>query len=330
MAKLKPQGEMIVTTRGRSGIGRHGQFCRPIFISFYYFWGKVQKNLGEKYMQKNRKNRLWPLILMVAIAWLAFVSPKPALASSGDTLIVTAVPIGSVLVVGAASYLLYKHRFTQPADAKGRMGYKGPGEFFVGGFFGGSFVPGTDWTYQTAGQNAIARNMTIDPGVTGGIKLGYFLDSCPYFGVEAEGSIGNQSQPSQTVSLNPPLAGRIAAGRVTSQSLLVWTMAFHLVGRYGFLPDQEVPFGRLQPYVGIGPGLVVLYAEADSAKNFGLEVEAGLRYMFTKHLGGFVEYKFSKQWAVELEAQQLANLPAGNTEFDFARHQVVAGLAYHF
>jgi opacity protein-like surface antigen len=266
---------------------------------------------------------------MVIISWLVFVSPKPAAASQGDTLIVTAVPIGSVLVVGAASYLLYKQRFSQPADAKGRMGYKGPGEFFVGGFFGGSFVPSTDWTYRIGSQNVNTRNMSIDPGVTGGIKLGYFLDSCPYLGVEAEGSIGNQSQPSQNVSLNPPVAG-FATGRVPSQSLLVWTMAFHFVGRYGFLPDQEVPFGRLQPYVGIGPGLVVLYAEADSAKNFGLELEAGLRYMFTKHLGGFLEYKFSKQWAVELESQQLATLPAATTEFDFARHQVVAGLAYHF
>jgi len=266
---------------------------------------------------------------MVIISWLAFFTPKPAAASQGDTLIVTAVPIGSVLVVGAASYLLYKQRFSQPPDAKGRMGYKGPGEFFVGGFFGGSFVPGTDWTYKIAGLNPTARNMVIDPGVTGGIKLGYFLDSCPYFGFEAEGSIGGQSQPSQTVSLNPPVAGFVN-GRVPSQSLLVWTMAFHLVGRYGFMPDQEVPFGRLQPYVGIGPGLVMLYAEADSAKNFGLEVEAGLRYMFTKHLGGFLEYKFSKQWAVELESQRLNNLPASTAEFDFSRHQVVAGVSYHF
>jgi opacity protein-like surface antigen len=281
-------------------------------------------------MKRNKKLQLWPLILMVMISWLAFVSPKPASASSGDTLVVTAVPIGSVLVVGAASYLLYKNRFSQPADAKGNLGYKGPGEFFIGGFFGGSFVPGTDWTYQLGGQNVTTRNMGIDPGVTGGIKLGYFLDSCPYIGVEAEGSIGNQSQPSQNVSLNPPVGGVGTVGRVTGQSLLVWTMALHLVGRYGFLPDQEVPFGRLQPYVGIGPGLVVLYAEADSAKNFGLELEAGLRYMFTKHLGGFLEYKFSKQWAVELESQSMANLPASTATFDFARHQVVAGLAYHF
>jgi opacity protein-like surface antigen len=281
-------------------------------------------------MERNRRNRLWPLILIVMISWLAFVFPKPASASSGDTLVVTAVPIGSVLVVGAASYLLYKNRFSQPVDAKGNLGYKGPGEFFVGGFLGASFVPGTDWTYQIAGRNSINRNMTINPGVTGGVKLGYFFDGCPYIGVEAEGSIGSQSQASQTVSLNPPLAGGVATTRTPSQSLLVWTMALHLVGRYGFLQDQEVPFGRLQPYVGIGPGLVMLYAEADSAKNFGLEVEAGLRYMFTKHLGGFLEYKFSKQWAVELESQQLSNLPASKAEFDFDRHQVVAGLSYHF
>lgn len=257
---------------------------------------------------------------------------KPALAD-GDTLVVTTVPIASVVGVAAAGYLLYKNRFSQPADAKGRMGYKGPGEFFIGGFFGGAFVPGTDWTYQTGGQNITARNMSIDPGVTGGIKLGYFLDSCPFFGIEAEGSIGNHPQPSQTRSLNPPLAGA-NTGQVPSQTILAWTMAFHFVGRYGFLPDQEVPFGRLQPYVGVGPGLVVLYAEADSAKNFSLEVEAGLRYMFTKHLGGYLEYKFSKQWDVELESQQLlfnnTGVTASKAVFDFDRHQVVVGLSYHF
>jgi opacity protein-like surface antigen len=277
-------------------------------------------------MKINNKIRLWSLVLIVTISCWAAVSPVPASAgSSGDTLVLTAVPIGSVLVVGVASYLLYKNRFNQPPDARGNMGYKGPGEFFVGGFLGASFVPGTDWTYQVAGQNITARNMNIDPGITGGIKLGYFFDSCPYLGVEAEGSIGNHPQPSQTVAL-----AQGAAVRVPGQTLLAWTMALHLVGRYGFLPDQEVPFGRLQPYVGIGPGLVVLYAESDSAKNFGLEVEAGLRYMFTKHLGGFVEYKFSKQWAVELESQQLINLPSSRAEFDFDRHQVVAGVSYHF
>ncbi len=156
-----------------------------------------------------------------------------------------------------------------------------------------------------------------------------FLESCPYFGLEAEGSIGSQKQPAQTVSLDRPLGGS-TVGRVPEQTLLIWTMAFHFVGRYGFLQDQEVPFGRLQPYLGIGPGLVVLYGEDDSAKNFSLELQAGLRYMFTKNLGAFLEYKFSKQWSVELESQGLSGFTASKAVFDFDRHQVVVGMAYHF
>ncbi|MBM4290006.1 MAG: hypothetical protein FJ135_18005 [Deltaproteobacteria bacterium] len=280
-----------------------------------------------------------PLCLVIAltitlvIALGSVSTPRPASASSGDTLLVTAVPAASVVGTAVAGYLLYKNRYAQPADARGRLGYRGPGEFFIGGFLGAAFVPDTHWTYKARGINSAARSMQIDPGVTGGIKVGYFFDSIPVLGIQGEGSIGNHPQPAQSVRLNPPIAGA-TRGRVNSQTLLAWTMAFHILGRYGFLPDQEVPFGRLQPYVGIGPGLVMLYADADSAKNFSLEVLGGLRYMFTKNLGGFLEYKFSKQWDVELESQQLfygnTGITAQKATFDFDRHQVVVGLAYHF
>lgn len=270
------------------------------------------------------------MVAAVLVFGLFQVMPSPAGAmSSGDTLEVTAVPIASVVGVTVAGYLLYKNRISQPETARGALGYKGPGEFFVGGFLGASCLPDSEWTFQIAGQNYKATNMGLDPGVTGGIKLGYFLESFPYFGIEAEGSIGRQKQPSQAVTLDRALRGGIQ-GQVPGQTLLIWTMALHFVGRYGFLQDQEVPFGRLQPYVGIGPGLVVIYGEADSAKNFSLELEAGLRYMFTKNLGGFLEYKFSKQWSVELETQRLSGLTASKAVFDFDRHQVVVGLAYHF
>ncbi len=79
--------------------------------------------------------------------------------------------------------------------------------------------------------------MKIDPGITGGIKLGYFFDSVPYFGIECEGSIGTQHQPSQTVSLNPALHNTVW-GNVSGQDMLVWTMAFHFLGRYGFFPSS--------------------------------------------------------------------------------------------
>jgi outer membrane protein W len=269
------------------------------------------------------------------MVFLTLSSPPTALAmSSGTTLEVTVLPAACILGTAAAGYLYYKNRYTQPANAKGSLGYRGPGEFFVGGFIGAGFVSNTNWSYQAGPLSTTADNMKINPGVTGGLKLGYFLESMPYFGFEAEGSIGSQRQPAQTVTVNPTPPGAIGNGQVNEQSMLVWTMAWHFIGRYGFFPTSEVPFGRLQPYVGIGPGLVVLYAEADSAKNFSLEVEAGLRYMFTKNLGAFVEYKLSQQWQVELDAQQLffsnTGVTAHPVSFDFTRNQVVVGLSYHF
>lgn len=288
-------------------------------------------------MSKRNLNIPAFLIVFSLLLSLALSPPPPALAlSQGQYLEITVVPAVSALALAAGGYLLYKNRLSQPANAKGSLGYKGPGEFFVGGFLGAGLLPQTTWTYRYQGRNITANNLTIDPGVTGGIKLGYFFDRCPYLGLEAEGSIGSQQQPSQGVAVNYAPFGSTSAARVNSQSMLVWTMALHLVGRYGFFKDSEVPFGRLQPYVGIGPGLVMLYAEADSAKNFSLEVEAGLRYMFRKHFSAFLEYKLSQQWGVELESQQVfvpsANFAftASKATFDFTRHQIVLGLAYHF
>ncbi len=111
-------------------------------------------------------------------------------------------------------------------------------------------------------------------------------------------------------------------------------MALHFLGRYGFFPSPEVPFGHLQPYVGIGPGLVVLYAPADSAKKLLPGGRSRPALYGHQKFGSLLEYKFSQQWQVELEAQQLNfnnfGFTANKAVFDFTRNQVVVGLAYHF
>jgi opacity protein-like surface antigen len=116
-----------------------------------------------------------------------------------------------------------------------------------------------------------------------------------------------------------------------SDWFMIWAMQTNLLARYGFLKDKEVTFGRLQPYVGIGPGLEIIYARKDSAKNFAIETMTGVRYMFTPNVALFCEYKFSYQFAVEYQDYTPAKEGSGGTmTFDVPHHRFVVGVSYHF
>jgi Outer membrane protein beta-barrel domain len=292
--------------------------------------------------------------LCLAVAILGFFTfcfvPGPdsrALANVlGSQLEVTAVPAASLIVLGLGGYMLWKDRLSQPPDAVGMLGYRGPGEFYFGGFLGVSLVNNANWSWEPitfpSGHElqTAEKNVRTDPGPTGGLKVGYFLDSIPYLGFEGEGTLASNYRPRQLVTVKPPISGFPVI--TEEQGNLIWTMAFHIVGRYGFFPDpdKDVPFGRLQPYIAIGPDVGVLYFQNDSAKNFGLDGEAGIRYMITKNIATFVAFKYVKQWDVQLGVQHLASAGqrfvtgpeagAKNVHFDFDNQKIVCGAEYHF
>jgi hypothetical protein len=140
-------------------------------------------------------------------------------------------------------------------------------------------------------------------------------------------------QPAQIVN------ARTVGPNTFSAEAVVATLAFMFTGRYGFLPDSEVPFGRLQPYVAVGPGILFssmapkltftdfsgmtqgISRGSDSAVNICLVADAGIRWMALRNVSidAFFRYRYAAPSYFDGALQPTFNLFSGNL-----------GVAYHF
>lgn len=289
-------------------------------------------------MRPRPGRRLASVLVILGLLFLPGAGNQ-ALAGQGDTTLAIGASVIGVIGTSAIAYGLWRNRPSQQGKAEPGLF---PGEFYVGGYLGGSLVPSTDLKYSNgilpAGGTVNAAKQKFEPSVVGGLKFGYFLQSIPYLGLEAETNYARNYTREQRVSLSRPVQGSTQA-ILPADNWSTWTLALHIVGRYGFLPDREVPFGRLQPYVGLGPGLVMVYDQVDAAKNFAIDAMAGIRYMLLKNVSAFVEYKYSHQFDVELDSHAfvpvaangaLGTLERGTAHFTYDSHRLVLGVAYHF
>jgi opacity protein-like surface antigen len=276
------------------------------------------------------------IIVLLAVIFL-MPAPKPAQALNTD------LAIGSTILGVLATPLIAYGVWRNLPQNQGQEGWLN-GEFYAGCYLGAAFTPSQNLKYPdgislyqgggvtTQGPVTLFGNK-FQPAVVGGFKFGYFFHDLPYLGLEVETNVNRSAVRSAGLATSRAINGATQA-IVPNNKWFNWTTALHIVGRYGFLPDKEVPFGRLQPYLGIGPGFVINYATSDSAKNFGVDTEAGVRYMLLKNVSAFVEYKFNYIWDAEIEDHDF-NLPngtlgRGTAHFDYVTHKVVLGVAYHF
>lgn len=294
------------------------------------------------------KIRLGAIILISCVCLVFPGAAQPALARVDITLTGQEGFINGCLwslglaALSAATYYVYKN---SPAErTKGYPEELGPGEWYLAGYFGGSLLPDTDWKF-TANDTSdltgpIAKGITYRPGVLGGLKFGRYFDRAPWFGIELETRFSRNIIPGNQGTISPPQPFQPSPPLKGSDWCMIWAIQVNLLARHGFLKDKEVTFGRLQPYVGIGPGFNIDYFRRDSTKNFAIEALAGIKYMFNQHLGVFFEYKFTYQFAIEYQDVPVFNtlphypvnaLPANYTfTFDQPHHMFVLGVAYHF
>ncbi len=104
----------------------------------------------------------------------------------------------------------------------------------------------------------------------------------------------------------------------TGSNGYVATWAFMFAGRCGFIKDEEVPFGHLQPYVAVGPAVVNVAFNVSgnehSAFTAGLVMDAGVRYMFNKRFSADLFFRYRH----------------ASPDLTYNFYSGMAGLAYHF
>jgi hypothetical protein len=163
---------------------------------------------------------------------------------------------------------------------------------WVGGQVGGSFFANQDVTQ--VGKGVSFANQKFDPSVIGGIQIGYDFVKAGFLGRNwpewmkyfsfATDLTYNRMMMRDQQGADPFDKSGITNGYMA-------TLSFLFIAKYGFFCDSEVPFGRLQPYVGVGPGILfsggqfgedLTPGQNACSTNVALVAEGGIRYFALK------------------------------------------------
>jgi len=201
--------------------------------------------------------------------------------------------------------------------------------FFVELYAGGGGIPSTSNAVKRLNSNLLPAGWSINaniPGnwdafVLGGLKFGYWFspygtyaisglpDWARYFGFYTDFSfhrLGVANQSGNWRATNGVLSVNGQMGVSSTGDLATW--AFMFAGRYGFLPDSQLPFGRVEAYLAVGPALffsgqkptvdmgaplnLQVSPASKSKVDVGLAVETGARYYFNKSISAQVSFKY--------------------------------------
>ena len=187
---------------------------------------------------------------------------------------------------------------------------------WVGAELGGNFNLGVDMSVDGRGVSE-SRNTFIHPSVIGGATIGYdfvnagfgayaWPDWMKYFSFAMDLTYNRLAIQDAGPGIGQFFSG---SSRLNGYEL-AWTFLF--MAHYGFLPDSEVPAGRIHPYLGVGPAIVWTGVEGtlptgfanstntrsfssnygDHTMNVALVVEPGVRFMAFKNVSVDVAMRY--------------------------------------
>lgn len=179
----------------------------------------------------------------------------------------------------------------------------------------GQFTPTYSGQIDPAFQAGLKLGAWFEQsGVLSGINfpswmkyLGFYLDFS-YHRLNFASRVGTKNVLVQGKGIIPVYYPATMPFDASTEGLAA-TLGFMFAVRYGFFPDKEVPFGRLQPYVAVGPAILwsvqlpttvsppFWYAKKDvytseDCPSLALAVESGIRWMCLKNVSLDLSFKY--------------------------------------
>jgi opacity protein-like surface antigen len=122
------------------------------------------------------------------------------------------------------------------------------------------------------------------------------------------------------MSRSPTVAGPVT---IASADLPAVVVGGDLLLRWRFLQTPDIPNGRLQPYITLGPALLVTDSD-DLGTTLGFKVAGGFAWQFHRRLAVFGEYRFTRFTPSDVESGGLRYSADVNT------HHVLGGISLRF
>ncbi len=168
-----------------------------------------------------------------------------------------------------------------------------------------------------------SRTVEFDPSFILGVRGGYWFERIPWVGLALD------------------LSSFKAVGK--DVEIEVIPVSALLMLRWPFLTSNEFPKGRIQPYVGIGAGLVFSRISADftpdvprkvdaQGDDSGLDFRSGLGWHFNESVGIFTEYRFTRiaSEAREDQPDLCFFCPTRTIKTTFETSHFIAGVSLRF
>jgi hypothetical protein len=169
------------------------------------------------------------------------------------------------------------------------------------------------------GVQTTFRDIELDASGRFGLRAGCFQPELPFVGYALNFAYFQANVPSRDTRETSFLSAK--RGPLEGWSARVWILGGELRLRAPLLRTYQIPDGRLQPFLAVGPAL--FRQGSDDRIKLGVQGGAGLTWMFMDHLGLTLQYGVTHFSAVAETAKRRA-------EFALTSHHLLGGLSLRF